>query len=209
MSEKGKGPANYFYTQDDDSEVHEAVRKYDEDKLYTYADYESWDDDKRYELIDGVAYLISAPSITHQSILGELYLQLALFLKGKKCKVFIAPCDVCLTGLGDDDTTVVQPDVLVVCDESKIADGKRCNGAPDMTIEVLSPSSTRRDLFLKLEKYKSAGVREYWIVSPDTKTVNVHILVDGQYVITSYQRSDTVPVSILDGCNIELTEVFQ
>ena len=208
MSEKGKGPANYFYTEDDDSEVHEAVRKYDEDKLYTYTDYKSWDDDNRYELIDGVVYKFSAPSAAHQLILGELYRQLANFLKGKSCMVFVAPFDVCLTGLGDDDTTVVQPDVLVICDESKLADGKRCNGAPDMTIEILSPSTSRRDLFIKLEKYKAAGVREYWIVSPDAKAVNVHILVNGQYVITSYGSTDTIPVSVIEGCGIDLAEVF-
>jgi len=193
--------------ENDDLEVHEAVRKYDENKRYTYADYVSWDDDNRYELIDGVVYLMSAPTFEHQGISGELYRQLANFLKGKACKVFIAPCDVCLTGLGDEDDTVVQPDILVVCDESKL-DGKRCNGAPDMVIEVLSPSTSRRDLFLKLKKYQTAGVREYWIVSPDAKAVNVHILKNGQYVINSYGSTDTVPVFVLDGCNIELAEVF-
>jgi Uma2 family endonuclease len=137
-----------------------------------------------------------------------LHRQLANFLKGKSCKVFVAPFDVCLTGLGDDDTTVVQPDVLVICDKSKLVDGKRCNGAPDMAIEVLSPSTMRRDLFLKLNKYKVAGVREYWIVSHDEKAVNVHILINGQYIINTYGHDDTIPVSILDGCDIALSDVF-
>ena len=207
MSEKEKGPAKYIYTEDDGLEVHEAVRKYDENKRYTYADYESWDDDNRYQLIDGLVYMMSAPTVDHQSILGELYLQLAIFLKGKPCRVFLSPFDVCLNGLGDEDTTVVQPDILVICDELKL-DKKRCNGAPDMTIEILSPSTSKLDLFIKLEKYQKAGVREYWIVDPDAKTIKVHILENGKYVIRSYERNDTIHVSVLDGCEIVLSDVF-
>ena len=191
-----------------DSEVGEAVLKYNENGFFTYADYEHWDDGNRYELIDGVAYMMSAPSTAHQSILGELYRQLANYLKGKSCRVFLAPYDVCLTGLGDEDNTVVQPDVLIVCDESKI-DNKRCNGAPDMTIEILSPSTSKRDLLTKLVKYQKAGVREYWIVDPDSEIVNVHILKDGHYVISSYENGDIIAVSILDDCNIVLSEVFE
>jgi len=191
----------------DESEVSEAIRKYDEDKRFTYADYESWDDENRYELIDGVAYMMSAPSTAHQSILGEFYRQLANFLVGKSCKVFLSPYDVCLTGLGDEDDTVVQPDILVVCDDSKI-DKKRCNGAPDMVIEILSPSTSKRDLFIKLEKYENAGVREYWIVDPDAKSVHVHLLENGRYVVNSYESDETVAVSTLDGCIITLPDVF-
>ena len=190
-----------------ESEVSEAIRKYDEDKRYTYTDYESWDDENRYELIDGIAYMMSAPTLEHQSILGELYLQLATWLKGKSCKVFLSPCDVCLTGLGDEDDTVVQPDILIVCDESKL-DKKRCNGAPDMVIEILSPSTSKHDLFIKLEKYQNAGVREYWIVDPDAKSVHVHLPENGRYVVNSYKSDETVTVTVLDGCAITLSDVF-
>jgi len=192
----------------DNNEVGEAIRKYDENKRFTYSDYESWDDDNRYELIDGVAYMMSAPSTAHQSILMELSRQFANFLKGKSCKVFAAPCDVCLNGLGDEDDTVVQPDLLVVCDESKL-DKKRCNGAPDMTIEILSPSTTKRDLLTKLVKYQNAGVREYWIVDPDTEIVNVHILENGHYTITSYENHEAIAVTVLDGCVITLSDIFE
>ena len=192
----------------DENEVSEALRKYDEDKRFTYADYEGWDDENRYELIDGIAYMMAAPTTAHQSILGELHRQFANYLKGKQCRVFLAPYDVCLNGLGDEDYTVVQPDVLVVCDESKI-DKKRCNGAPDMTIEILSPSTSKRDLFLKLEKYQLAGVREYWIVDPDAKAVNVHILENGRYVISSYNSNETIAVHVLNGCFITLPDVFE
>ena len=189
-------------------EVNEAVPKYENDTRYTYADYASWDDDIRYELIDGIPYVMYAPTTTHQGILMDLSRQLASFLKGKPCRVFAAPCDVCLNGLGDKDDTVVQPDILVVCDESKI-ERKYCNGAPDMTIEILSPSTSKRDLLTKLVKYQNAGVREYWIVDPDAKTVNVHILEDGRYVINSYESNDTIAVTVLDGCSIILSEVFE
>ena len=151
--------------------------------------------------------MMSAPTTEHQSILGELHRQFANFLKGKICKVFLAPCDVCLSGLGDEDDTVVQPDLLVVCDESKL-DKKRCNGAPDMVIEILSPSTSKRDLFIKLKKYQNAGVREYWIADPDAKAVNVHILENGRYVINSHESDETVAVTVLDGCVITLSDVF-
>jgi len=190
-----------------DDKVSEAIRRYDEDKRFTYADYESWDDENRYELIDGIAYMMSAPTTAHQSILVELLKQLTVFLTGKTCRVFVAPYDVCLNGLGDEDDTVVQPDILVVCDESKI-DKKRCNGAPDMVIEILSPSTLKRDMFIKLKKYQNAGVREYWIADPDAKAVNVYILDNGRYTVSSYENDETIAVTVLDGCMITLPDVF-
>ena len=190
-----------------ESKVSEAIRDYDKNKRYTYADYESWDDEYRYELIDGKVFMMSAPSTAHQSILGELHRQLANFLRGKSCRAFLAPYDVCLSGLGDEDDTVVQPDIMVVCDESKI-DKKRCNGAPDMVIEILSPSTSNRDLFIKLKKYQNAGVREYWIVDPDAKAVNAHLLENGRYVINSYESDETIAVNVLDGCVVTLSDVF-
>jgi len=192
----------------DDIEVNEAVRKYDEDKRYTYTDYESWDDGNRYELIDGVAHIMYAPSTEHQSISMSLSYQLFDFLKGTPCRVFAAPYDVCLNGLGDEDDTVVQPDILVVCDESKI-DKKRCNGAPDMAIEILSPSTAKHDLFTKLKKYQNAGVREFWIVDPDEKAVNVHILENGRYVVNSYESKETIDVKIFKGFSIALPDIFE
>ena len=205
---------DYTHDGSNENEVGEAIRKYDEDKRFTYADYESWDDHDsngnpiRYELIDGIAYLMSAPSTAHQSILGELFKQFAIFLTGKSCRVFVAPYDVCLNSLGDEDDTVVQPDILVVCDEAKI-DKKRCNGAPDMVIEILSPSTSKRDLLTKLIKYQKAGVQEYWIVDPDEKIVNVHILKNEHYVIYSYESNEIIPVTVLDGCIISLSDVFR
>jgi len=178
------------------------------EKRYTYADYCTWDDGERWELIDGIPYAMSpAPLVSHQSVIGNLHGQLFNFLKGKPCKVFLSPFDVRLNFDTDDDT-VVQPDLLVVCDRSKL-DKRGCNGAPDMLVEVLSPSSTRRDIVLKFNTYLRAGVREYWIVDPDAKTVSIHLLKDGEYIVRAYTDTDTAPVHVLEGCTISLSDVFE
>ena len=181
-------------------EVEEPARK------YTYEDYLNSDDETRYELIDGVIYMMSSPSQAHQDILGELHGRLWSFLRGKPCKVYQAPFDVRLNADTADDT-VVQPDLLVVCDMKKL-DGKACVGAPDMVIEVLSPSTSKKDKTTKLNHYLKAGVRELWIVDPDDKTVTVYILKNGEYIVRAYDDSGTVPVHVLDGCQINLKEVF-
>lgn len=187
-----------------DSMSPEAMRS---DTKYTYANYATWDDDERWELIDGVPYAMSpAPTQKHQEITGEIFAQLHAFLKGKPCKVFISPFDVRLNA-SDDDNTVFQPDLLVVCDQSKL-DGKSCKGAPDLIIEVLSPSTSRIDRMIKFQKYLQAGVKEYWIVDPETKTVQLNVFENGRYFNNPYGDTDTAPVTVLPGCNIDLKEVF-
>ncbi|MDR0307839.1 MAG: Uma2 family endonuclease [Chitinispirillales bacterium] len=177
------------------------------EERYTYADYLTWDDGKRWELIGGVAYAMApAPAPGHQSVCVELARQLATFLKGKPCKLFIAPFDVRLNA-DDGDNTVVQPDLLVVCDRSKI-DDKGYRGVPDFIIEIISPSSTRHDRWVKNNLYKSAGVREYWIIDPNSKTMDVFLLANGEYLNRAYSETDTLEVSVLPGCVINLQEVF-
>ena len=194
-------------------EVEETASKYAQhaqhaqDKHYTYADYASWDDENRYELIDGEVFMMSAPSVMHQRIVGRFLMQIATVLDRKRCEPFIAPLDVCLNAKGDDDDTVVQPDIIVVCEQSKL-DEKRCNGAPDLVIEVVSPSTSRHDRIRKLNKYLQAGVREFWIADPDDKSVTTHILEDGKYVVNAYEDAESVTVSVLEGCEISLPEVF-
>ena len=178
-----------------------------EEQYYTYADYCTWDDGCRWELIDGIAYaMVPAPSTEHQGILVELTRQFSNFLKGKQCKVFIAPYDVRLNADSDDDT-VVQPDLVVVCDHTKI-DVKGCKGAPDIVVEILSPASLKHDRLIKFQAYQKAGVHEYWIVDPDAKTVSVHILDNGRYYVSSYGDADSVRVHVLEGCEIQLQDVF-
>ena len=180
------------------------------DKLsqhYTYDDYSKWDDDKRYELIDGIPYAMSAPTVRHQRISGELFGQFWNYLKGKQCEVFAAPFDVRLNADKEDDT-VVQPDLVVICDKSKL-DEKGCKGAPDLVVEILSPSTASKDKILKLNKYQEVGVKEYWIVDPERNLVDVLTLRDGFYAIKTYGEEDVIPVGILKDCEINLKEVFE
>lgn len=178
-----------------------------EDKRYTYADYCTWDDSERWELIDGVPYAMSpAPNHQHQRITRRLVRRFEDFLEGKSCELFNAPSDVRLAADGDDDT-VVQPDLFVVCDKSKL-DGQNCNGAPDLVIEILSPSSAVRDTVDKFKLYRRVGVREYWIVDPKIKTVHVYVLKNDSYYVDSYEENEDISSSVLDGLTISLPDVF-
>ena len=181
-----------------------------ENEGYTYADYISWEDDgNRYELIDGVVYAMSSPTLKHQIALGNLYFILRVYLKGKKCRVILSPFDVRLKPEAKGkDKTVVQPDVLVVCDSKKLKDGKACLGPPDLTIEVISPSNTKYDTQIKYKKYLESGVREYWIVDPENKTVTANRLVDKKYTPVTYTENDEAPVMVLEDFTIKLSEVF-
>ncbi|MHB1407890.1 MAG: Uma2 family endonuclease [Desulfitobacteriaceae bacterium] len=180
---------------------------------YTYADYLTWPEDERWEIIDGVAYMQAAPTPTHQEILMELSRQIANYLTGKPCKVYPAPFCVRLTK--DDEkknegiTKVVEPDITVVCDKSKI-DEKGCNGAPDMIIEIISPSSTKRDRFIKFNAYEKAGIKEYWIVEPDVKIVSVFILQhNGSYGRQNvYSEEDQIQVNLFPDLTIDLKSIF-
>ena len=189
-------------------EVYEALKEYNrQGKRFTYKDYASWDDGNRYELIDGVVHLMSSPTADHQRVLINLVRKFGDYLDGKTCEVFIAPFDVCLSGLGDDDDTVVQPDLLIICDDTKI--DKYCNGAPDLAVEVLSPSTSRMDRIKKQNKYLQAGVREYWIADPVDKNIVVNVLENGKYVIYAYDDADTINVHVLDDCRISLKDIFK
>ena len=183
-----------------------AVKKITEKNTFTYTDYAQWETDDRYELIDGVPYAMGSPTTRHQRIIGELFVRLHDFLKGKSCEVFISPLDVRLNYDTKDDT-VVQPDIMVICDKNKI-DDKSIKGAPDLVVEILSPSNKRFDFLVKHDKYFEAGIPEYWIVDPIENIVHVFILKDGNYIAKVYGDTDTLPSHILDGCNINLKEIF-
>ena len=145
-------------------------------KKYTYADYRSWNDDKRYELIDGVVYDMNAPLRKHQEILVELSRQFANFLKEKSCKVYVAPFDVRLPKKSKKDDkihTVVQPDISIICNDKKL-DKYGCIGAPDLVIEVLSPSTAGKDHIIKRQLYEQHKIKEYWIVDPSNRIVTIY-----------------------------------
>ena len=183
-----------------------------QEKHYTYADYMAWDEQEHIELIEGAPVMMSPPSRAHQEISGELFRQIANYLEGKKCRVYAAPFAVRLFEKPNDDAssvdTVVEPDLSVVCDRDKL-DAKGCKGAPDLVIEILSPSSVRNDRLTKFNLYQRAGVREYWIVNPSEKSVQVFILEGGHYTATALgSESDVLKVNVLDGCYIDLSRVF-
>ena len=184
-----------------------------QEKRYTFADVLNWDEDVRVELINGIPYMMSPPTRAHQEISGELYGQLYTFLRGKPCRVYAAPFGVRLFSEGsdapEDEETVLEPDLSVICDRDKL-DQYGCKGAPDLIIEILSPSTQHRDRFEKLELYRRAGVREYWIVDPEKKFVQTMVLEDGRYPVGQvYTAADQVPVSVLEGCVIDLAPVFE
>lgn len=183
------------------------------DARYTYADYITWSDDERWELIDGVAYnMTPAPSRRHQDVSIELAAQFKVFLRGKQCRVYDAPFDVRLPAPGESDettSTVVQPDLVVVCDPAKL-DDRGCMGAPDLAIEILSPDSVARDMKDKFLLYERAGVLEYWVVYPAEKMVMVFRRgSDGAYGRpASYMSEERVPVGVLPELEIDLGSVF-
>jgi len=183
------------------------------DARYTYADYLTWSDDERWELIDGVAYnMTPSPSRRHQEISGDLFRQFSVHLFGKCCKVYAAPFDVRFPAPGESGeaaSTVVQPDIVVVCDPTKL-DDKGCQGAPDLVIEILSPYTSSKDLKEKFLLYERAGVSEYWVVHPAERTVMVFLRgTDGAYGRPArFASDDRVPVGVLPDLEIDLTTVF-
>lgn len=151
---------------------------------HTYADYLNWPEDVRYELIDGVAYMMApAPARIHQDCVLEIARQVSNGLEGKPCRAYIAPFDVRLPkGKEDDDEidTVLQPDVLVVCDRSKL-DDRGLRGAPDWVAEVLSPATASHDQTIKFAAYERAAVPEVWFVHPTDRVVTVYRLDGSRY----------------------------
>ena len=173
---------------------------------YTLEDYLKLPDEQRVELIDGFFYDMAAPTTIHQSIAGFLHKKFLDHVMEHKglCFPFISPVDV---QLDCDDKTVIQPDVLIVCDRSKYRNG-RVFGAPDLVVEVLSPSSRKRDLKIKLAKYYDAGVREYWIVDPEKKML-VQYDMEHLELPSVYNCESTIPVLIWNSeCRIDLREMF-
>ncbi len=187
-----------------------AVCKAKANRIYTYADYEAWDDDQRWELIEGVPYSMTpGPNVRHQTILGDLYLTVANFLKNRECKVFFAPCDVLFPEGNEGEKTVknvFQPDLFVVCDENKIKE-KYIFGAPDWVVEILSPSTSKKDQSLKKRVYEKAGVKEFWVVCPVYATVSVFKLLDGKLQLEDvYDETAELEISFLPGLKISAAD---
>lgn len=183
-----------------------------QEKLYTLADALTWDENERIELIYGYPMMMAPPVRAHQRAVIAIGSQLYDYLEGKKCEVNVAPFAVRpFEEEGDrpeDVDTLVEPDITVVCDPKKL-DDLGCKGAPDLIVEVLSPSSQRHDRLTKFNLYQRAGVREYWIVDPTSKSAQVFLLEDGRYIAKDFgAEKDILRVNVLDDCVIDLSRVF-
>ena len=181
----------------------------EEYKEYTYEEWLELDNNEDTELIDGIVYMRygtqggarGGPSTRHQKVSGRLTFKLESFLQDKTCELYYD-----LT-VRLNKNTVVRPDISVICDPDKIDDWG-CNGAPDLIIEILSPSNATNDMWTKFSKYLMAGIKEYWIVDPIMNEITVCILEDGNYRRILYTNKDIIPVTVLPGCEIDLSAIF-
>jgi len=181
--------------------------------MHTYADYLTWPENERWEIIDGVPYMQSAPKWEHQSISGELYRQISNYLIDKPCKVFAAPFDVCLAEGHENDneiSNIIQPDIVVVCDETKLRKTGYF-GVPTLIIEISSPSTARHDRVVKFNRYEKANVKEYWIVEPDGRYINVFTLQENKRYgrPEAYTEEDKVKLTVFSDFTVDLRPVFE
>lgn len=185
----------------------------DESLTYSYANYLNWLFDERLELIKGKIYKMSpGPARLHQKVLTHLFRPIANFLHGKSCDVYVAPFDVRFpkgSKADKDIYTVLQPDLCVICDKSKL-DDKGCLGAPDLVVEILSPGNNKKELLNKYNVYEEFGVKEYWVVSPTEQTLMIYTLDDmGKFQPSKlFTLSEEVGSSVLSGFVLKLDDVF-
>ena len=184
------------------------------DEKFSYADYLSLPDDERWEIIEGEAYdMTPAPAREHQRLSAIIFVKIYNFLSGKKCEVYFAPFDVRLPEAQDKSDeeikSVVQPDIVVVCDQDKL-DERGCLGAPDITVEILSPTTSYKDQTEKLLLYEKHGIKEYWIVNPDARYVMIYRLEGVKYAKPEYlTENDTIESRVLEGLKIDLSELWR
>ncbi|MBO2008602.1 Uma2 family endonuclease [Hymenobacter negativus] len=190
-----------------------SLSQLDPTKTYSYADYLTWKFDEFVELIKGrLMRPMAGSSRLHQVYSLNIAAEIRQYLKGKPCQVYVAPFDVRLNTAGvngdQEITTVVQPDICVICDRTKL-DDRGCVGSPDWIVEILSPGNTARDTKIKFDLYEESGVLEYWIVFPGVKTVAVYVLEGDQYQLAGeFYEPGPIPVRILSGLELEWSEVF-
>lgn len=178
----------------------EALRK---EEIYSLDDIYSLPDGERAELIDGQIYYMAPPNTKHQRLAGRIFNAISNYIQTNhgSCEPFIAPFAVFLN---ENDRNYVEPDISVICDRSKLTD-KGCNGAPDWIIEIVSPSSRQMDYYKKLFKYRTAGVREYWVIDPDKAVVTVYDFEHDSMM--EYGFADKVKVGIYEDFVIDFSEI--
>lgn len=201
-----------YSIMDDDGNV-SMVEEPSPDITYTYADYLQWKFEERLELFKGKIFKMSAPTTKHQDVTGNLYLVIGGYLKGKQCKVYFAPVDVRLPVQNrkkdNEVTTVVQPDLCIVCDLSKI-EPRGIIGAPDFVVEILSPGNSSKEIRLKYELYEEAGVGEYWVVNPVEENIIVYRLSDAGKLelYRVLAAGDVINLRALPGLQINIADIF-
>ena len=179
--------------------------------LYTYAEYLLWKFEERVELLKGKLFKMSAPSPAHQVVQSNLNIELGLYFRNQKCQIYPAPFDVRLPAkgeTGDAIHTVVQPDLCVVCDRTKI-DSRGCIGAPDLVIEIISPGNSKKELKQKFKLYEEAGVREDWVIHPTEEYVIVNVLENNHYKTLSPIVDDEVHSVIFPTLKVHTKEIFR
>ena len=202
------------YKNIEDTDINEAkepIMNYD--KLYTYGDYLKFEFEEMVEIIRGKLFRMSpAPRVKHQSISGNIFAQLHQNLRGKGCRVYNAPIDVVLPIANkkrNKSTTVVQPDICVICDP-KIIEETAVFGVPDFVIEIIAGKDVKRDTKDKYSVYEEAGVGEYWIVFGEMRFVEVYILEEGKYQrLNAFSEDDVIPVKTLPGLSISIEDIFE
>jgi Uma2 family endonuclease len=193
----------------------DSLSQLDLDGRYTYTDYLSWKFEEAVEIIKGKIMPMASPSVRHQKISWRLTLSLGVYLRNQKCQAFAAPFDVRLydkkksAKANMEIFTVVQPDICIVCDETKL-DDKGCKGAPDLVVEILSPGNSAKEMRLKKDLYEESGVKEYWIFDPEHETVHQFSLTkSGKYGAANiYINTDSMDCVIFPEMKVDLTEIF-
>jgi Uma2 family endonuclease len=201
-----------FTTINDEGEIN-IVEEPSPDYVYTYADYLKWKFEERLELFRGKFFKLSTPNTKHQVIAGNIFVQAKTVLEGKRCFVFIAPFDVRLPVKNkkkdDEITTVVQPDLGIVCDKSKI-DERGCCGAPDLVIEILSPGNSQKEVQFKFELYEESDVKEYWIINPVEENIVVFILNEnGKFDGCKMYADQTISPHFLPELKLSVLDIFK
>ena len=190
-----------------------SLSQLDPNGSYTYADYLTWKFDEYVELIRGKIFKMAAPSRIHQKISSNLHHEIRIFFAQNPCEVYAAPFDVRLKRLDKltqkEVTTVVQPDICIICDKKKL-DDRGCDGAPDLVIEILSPGNTKKEMNQKFEVYEESGVKEYWLVNATDKNIFIYRLNEaGKYVgIQPLTEDNSATTPIFEGMNIDLKKIF-
>ena len=216
ITKNGKSVAKLIrYNEPDYFLFHEKTLKYKSTKRITYEEYMALVDssDQRYELIDGEVYLLASPRFNHQVVVSEIAWHLSNYFRSKPCRSLTAPLDVRLFGYAtkfEEDPNVVQPDVIVVCDEDKVNEDNKYEGIPTLIVEVLSPSTKGKDMITKLNLYMKSGVSEYWIVNLESKSISQYTFSPKRELESAkdFREEDIVKSPVFEGLKIPLKDIF-